>query len=964
MSVTIEVSELHVKVAKLEKDLSYAQLQKDAAVASTQTLIQVVTNLTTARELAVTPSTSSERTYATNQCIELEELKKKHEENQQKIKQLKEQLAISEKLRKNIQEIARRRLQAFDGVYAGVNANEWRCSPECSSDDESEADFQRSGRAKRPRNTSFDQDSYPKDSYSELRRGRSLIRKDDSHKYSSYVDSNLESLESSYEPSRSGGTSAQHNLAYTEDLAQPVPQFGSLPNSVHTKEFKVRDISVSATESSYTDVSTPDIKVQEAAALEAEQKALKKAEDERLLKIKIEKLRQLKLYRASVEKHKHSKQSQASDPNVTDESDKATAIQPSSSTEVSPKAIDEKVVSLGMIMKGHPFTEATISATTSVHNQIIDNKKILKNAYQVPAPSLVKRKQEEMLDQEESNGHQYKRHQIERPQCRQVVELNYSDEEDTIVDSPTGGMIYRDPDEIDLNLIDDDQKSTSTAEPESPIIEHKPWVPLSDALKAIDTLPCDWENSDNEDDIDVSPTTLELKPSANSSDENDDQAKAMKEKIAKLLSSWDDGEPMTPLQQFKVITEEPTIFNTGFDMSSMKFSGVDYNKDENGEYPVNPGGFQMLHGRDDKFSMYSLPNTQLWGRYEDRHEALRIHQQDEWIICDFFKYGLFYVPSPAESQNVFRTVHLGNLPKETTIGDLMARVRGGMIVSAQILDTMKLLGSKSALVVFMDADDAAEYVRFSMEHPISFGKNTALATLVGTPTWPIRAGLLNSIENLSHTRSLQIPGYPDHIPDKVLIAEITSKKTLTGLISDGVRAAAMEEPYLDKNTGIMTLNFASVELAGSAYGILKCMRVFRGLNPVFMEDPCAGDLEELLEPPPMAYERKIEGSEPTVLQKFQDSFYKAKHHAFSTASTMPDTPHFGFDLASILAGTKSSAASEAKESSVQKTALDNSIYAPKSEDEVSKNKTYPMLITSSAYKGTSFSTYIPLSRNT
>lgn len=411
-----------------------------------------------------------------------------------------------------------------------------------------------------------------------------------------------------------------------------------------------------------------------------------------------------------------------------------------------------------------------------------------------------------------------------------------------------------------------------------------------------------------------------------------------------------------PLQEFAKITEEPSIYQTGIDMSYCKFYGVCYDKDENGEYPVNPGGFQMLNGKYDTFSVYAPPNDQLWGPYEDRHEALRLHREEEGhpkAFVEFFKYGLCYTPSPGERENTFRTVHLAGLPKETTIGDLMARVRGGTIVTAQILDTMKLLGSNSAQVIFAEADDATEYVRFSMEHPISFGRNhAALLTLVGTPTWPISSSMQGRLER-NQTRSLAIPGFPLNWLNaqamRSLLSDLASKRTdfdANG-IACGFRTESIEEPFHDAVTGVLRLNFASIDLAGSAFGILTGKNIYRGLRPTFMDDPCAGDLQECLRPPLMTYEYQSQVyAGQTVLQRFQNTFHKAKNPSFM--ASLPNPPSFGFDLSSIMASPNASSASRSEDPA---TVVE---YASKFKEEFYEKRS-PMLITSSEYKGTYYS---------
>jgi len=137
------------------------------------------------------------------------------------------------------------------------------------------------------------------------------------------------------------------------------------------------------------------------------------------------------------------------------------------------------------------------------------------------------------------------------------------------------------------------------------------------------------------------------------------------------------------------------------------------------------------------------------------------------------------------------------------------------------------------------------------------------------------------------------------------------------------------------------------------------------LNPRFVEDPCDGDLDELLSPPEMEREVQLKSGRPrTELQKLQDSFRNHQKDAEKVV-TMPEMPSFGFQIPTVASATKAKHPSELEVAvkngdahvSPKKGGIANSKYAPKSEgveakDEVvvGKEMGRPLMITPDTYK--------------
>jgi hypothetical protein len=302
----------------------------------------------------------------------------------------------------------------------------------------------------------------------------------------------------------------------------------------------------------------------------------------------------------------------------------------------------------------------------------------------------------------------------------------------------------------------------------------------------------------------------------------------------------------------------PSVLKTGFELKG-SFRGIDYDNAP----PTYPRATSMHNYN--RFgtgssanaplgpkTLYPIANGQtldskIWDGHEDRDGAIEAHRDQcrgkfDNRFPDFFRYGIRYTPGETDS-NFQRTVQISNLPNDIELREVLARVRGGEIVSAVLLDTKKLLGGMSTRIEFVNEGAAEEYVLYASMYPISFGdpSQRATVTLIPTPTWPVRLPTRNKF-NQDQTRCLRIPNFPTHFSLDGLERELTR--------GNGYRAAALVEIYLDE-TMTLHLEFSNIDAAGSAFGILTSFREFRGLGLEvgWEKDPCAGVLEELQEEP-------------------------------------------------------------------------------------------------------------------
>jgi hypothetical protein len=299
----------------------------------------------------------------------------------------------------------------------------------------------------------------------------------------------------------------------------------------------------------------------------------------------------------------------------------------------------------------------------------------------------------------------------------------------------------------------------------------------------------------------------------------------------------------------------PGVLQTGFDITGSFGHEYDRKYDPSLNYPDAPRGprrmaafnrFTPFHNSTDSSQSPEDPSaeTALFATDEQAHGAVEIHKETcsvrEPRYPDFFRYGLRYIPAGTDS-GYMRSVLIIDFPAATTLREIIARVRGGQIVSAILTNTIPLTGTNSAKIEFLHERNAMEYVDFCAEHSITFGEDSQSASvaLIPTPTWPIKTPLSRAIFERKHTRILTIPDFPDNLSLTLI------KRTLTH--GSGHRANLLVDFFLTcRNT--LHLEFSSISAAGSAFGILTNFDAFRGLEVCWDRDTCEGSLEDLKSP--------------------------------------------------------------------------------------------------------------------
>ncbi|CAD6441505.1 8c131974-e9c7-419f-966b-99c870b2d75e [Sclerotinia trifoliorum] len=285
----------------------------------------------------------------------------------------------------------------------------------------------------------------------------------------------------------------------------------------------------------------------------------------------------------------------------------------------------------------------------------------------------------------------------------------------------------------------------------------------------------------------------------------------------------------------------PAVLKCGFEFSPEKaVRGDNYanrgytNRDNyyarfnNRNVPTGPRSFEFPPDMSEGTSIWATPQQ----RDGEINTHMRASDSREHRFPDYFRYGVVYVPK-ADDRDTLRGVHIGGLPKDIGLRDVLARVRGGRIYSSVLLDTMNVSGSNSALITFMNQANAEAYVEYANAHPITFGtsdsaeenQTKAIITHLHTPTFPFSPAKLKAIFEFNRTRILTIRNFPQHISLRGLESDLAGRNAL--------KANSLLEWYIDEE-GLSEWNLGYKD--------------FR-LVLQFERDSCEGDLEELEKEP-------------------------------------------------------------------------------------------------------------------
>ncbi|APA06527.1 predicted protein [Sclerotinia sclerotiorum 1980 UF-70] len=302
----------------------------------------------------------------------------------------------------------------------------------------------------------------------------------------------------------------------------------------------------------------------------------------------------------------------------------------------------------------------------------------------------------------------------------------------------------------------------------------------------------------------------------------------------------------------------PAILKSGFEFSPEKavrgdnYANRGYTNRDN--YYARFNNRNAPNGpRSSEFPPDMSEGTSIWATPQQRDDEINTHMRAsdsrEHKFPDYFRYGVVYVPK-ADDHDTLRGVHIGGLPKDIDLRDVLARVRGGRIYSSVLLDTMNILGSNSALITFINQADAEAYVEYANAHPITFGTSDceeenvakAIITHLHTPTFPFCPAKIKAIFEFNRTRILTIRNFPQNISLRGLESDLAGRNAF--------KSNSLLEWYIDEE-GTLRMEFASMDEAGSAFGLFSSSRGYKDFRLMlqFERDSCEGELEELEKEP-------------------------------------------------------------------------------------------------------------------
>lgn len=207
--------------------------------------------------------------------------------------------------------------------------------------------------------------------------------------------------------------------------------------------------------------------------------------------------------------------------------------------------------------------------------------------------------------------------------------------------------------------------------------------------------------------------------------------------------------------------------------------------------------------------------------------------------------GLMHVTAPRKDGRELgcQAVVLSRLPLEAKLCHVMARVRGGRIVQATMVDTTAFQAGLSAYVVFADASEAEAYVKFAQEnqgHMVVLGQQ-AHVSLAGTATYP-RHGMREPQGD--QTRCLKFGWVPSTIHGDVF----RRVESMLGHAED-----ALEDVWYDEDRSFLML-FKNLDYAIRFYNFVRRFPDYSYVaeDMDFTDDPCSGPLQLLTSPSDLA----------------------------------------------------------------------------------------------------------------
>lgn len=191
-------------------------------------------------------------------------------------------------------------------------------------------------------------------------------------------------------------------------------------------------------------------------------------------------------------------------------------------------------------------------------------------------------------------------------------------------------------------------------------------------------------------------------------------------------------------------------------------------------------------------------------------------------------YDVQYKPG-ATATNLHRKVVLSGLKASCSLSQVLAQVRGGLLIEASLLDTVQIIGTKSVMISFLEERSAIAFVNHVNKRLFKIDDQKVIANLVSTPSWPLSFALKRAIRVHHHTRCLKIEGFPREVLPSTIRSDLEFHPAL--------KLSTIEAMEMDTNHSL-GIRFASVMAAQQAFDNLSLQTRYRGCRVAYAVDPC------------------------------------------------------------------------------------------------------------------------------
>ncbi|KAL4936293.1 hypothetical protein BDV06DRAFT_228030 [Aspergillus oleicola] len=173
-----------------------------------------------------------------------------------------------------------------------------------------------------------------------------------------------------------------------------------------------------------------------------------------------------------------------------------------------------------------------------------------------------------------------------------------------------------------------------------------------------------------------------------------------------------------------------------------------------------------------------------------------------------FQYGLRYIPTVSD-RDVYRTIRIEELPPDHKLCQILPSV-AGEIYSAHLADTSAITGYNTAMVIFINQEDAFKFVSgvANKVYTLPYGKIVP----VHTPTYPMPADTERLIKQKGYTRTIGI-----------FHTKPTLKMELTRVLTNPYLRYAMQLESIDDGPayGEVDVKMFSVKAAATVFEWLR-----------------------------------------------------------------------------------------------------------------------------------------------